>query len=170
MRWMGPNLTFTSGEPSYTPGEDSCMPPLTSRDLLPWSPSPLALGELQGDDRSCGKLKQGWLSWDVGRGRGGRRRMGSGSGSRVGKPAGVGKDLHGAIPPTRRNEGQVTPKYSTGRSSTSSQAATTGHCMEKKRRFFSLVFSLGKRQELRLLETAESCISGGSARSSAQGL
>lgn len=132
MRWMGPNLTFSSRKPSYTLGEDSCMPPLTSHDLLLQSPSPLAPGELQGDDRSCGKLKRGWLSWDVGRGRGGRRRMGSGSGSRVGKPSGVGKDLPGAIPLTRRNEGQVTSKYSTGRSSTSSQVATTRHCMEKK--------------------------------------
>ena len=93
MRWMGPNLTFISREPSYTLGEDSCVPPLTSCDLLPRSPSPPALGELQGDNRSCVKLERGWMSWDVGRGRGGRRR--SGSGSRVGKPAGVGKDLHG---------------------------------------------------------------------------
>lgn len=73
---MGPNLTFSSREPSYTLGEDSRTLPLTSRDLLPWSLPPSALGELQGDNRSCGKLKWGWLSWDVGRGRGGRRRTG----------------------------------------------------------------------------------------------
>lgn len=139
MRWMGPNSTFSSRQPSYTRGKDSCMSPLTSRDLLPWSPSLSALGELQGDDRSCSKLKRGWLSRDVGRGRGGRRRrMGSGSGSRVGKPAGVGKDLHGAIPLTKRNEGQVTPKYFTGRSSTTSQVATTG-----KKKIFAPGFQSG---------------------------
>lgn len=67
--------------------------------------------------------------------------MGSGSGSRVGKPAGIGKDLHGAITLTRRNEGQVTPKYSTGRGSTSSQVALQG----KKKRFFHPGFQSGER-------------------------